>query len=101
MTTPLHEITPRHTTPGGYPIFILITGLLGDDEPHCYDCAEQDWVDLSKSTFQVHINWESELYCEECGGDIEAAIDIASERFYTERDEEERAGDEGSGLPVE
>ena len=70
-----------YTWPGGYPVYFL----MGDGEPMCFTCAndnrkriiladrycERDWAVLAHD-----VNWEdSSLICAHCGQEIEVAYD--------------------------
>lgn len=61
-----------HTTVGGYPLFYLDS----DDSCLCPSCADFETDENESGLNAAAINWESSMYCDGCGTDIEAAYDV-------------------------
>jgi hypothetical protein len=64
---------PRYSTIGAYALFYVMRGC----ECVCPTCVSEglsnDNMEYLDAT--IHVNWESVIYCDECGERIESAYD--------------------------
>lgn len=61
---------PCHSGIGGYPLYYVTE----KGETYCGECATKLYKeDKNKYFYPPQVNWESEIYCDECSRQIESA----------------------------
>ena len=79
-TTQFKEfIRHPYAWPGGYPLY----AIMDDGGTICKDCAKSEWRNVCHSMLTncrdgwlpeaIDVNWESLIYCDHCGNQIESA----------------------------
>lgn len=66
---------PKYTSVGSYPLYYLVNNW----KVLCAECVDDLDPDIDDvDTVTPHVNWESEIYCDECSRDIESAYSVPS-----------------------